>query len=149
MRSTFFHVILAVAWCGCQTAPLPTVDLSEPGWTHRHGQAVWRPRAGQPDVAGELTLATHADGRWWIEFSKPPLPIIVAARTSDGWWLKSAIHGEFKGRGIPPPHTAWLLLAAALANEPMQPDWQSMQSVDGWSMENGKTGESLKGFLNP
>jgi len=33
---------------------LPPVSLSEPGWTIRQGQAVWRRYHDTPDIAGEL-----------------------------------------------------------------------------------------------
>ena len=142
--------ICCLALAACRTTPPPVVDFSEPGWTPRAGQAVWRPRAGQPDVAGELLVAANADGRWWIEFSKPPLPLVVVMRDTAGWRLKSTIHGEFKGRGTPPGHTAWLVLADCLAAKMPPRGWAFTAREGGaWELANAATGESLRGFLAP
>ena len=49
---------------GCQTVPtLPAVNLSEPGWSVRRGQAAWNPAKGETEIVGELLVATHDDGR--------------------------------------------------------------------------------------
>jgi hypothetical protein len=144
--------LFGLALAACRTTPPPVVDFTEPGWSQRTGQAVWRPRAGQPDVAGELTVATHADGRWWVEFSKPPLPLVVALRDDAGWRLKSTLHGEFKGRGTPPAETAWLVLAGCLAGDAPPSRWAFTPRAGdpgAWELSNAATGESLRGFLAP
>src|SRR5690242_18775520 len=69
-RSTFMCKWVKHAWLfiwlialsGCMTMkPLPKVNFSEPGWTVRQGQAVWRPQREAPEIAGELLVASRAD----------------------------------------------------------------------------------------
>src|SRR6266545_4153823 len=78
--------LLAAALTGCQTAPpAPPVNLSEPGWVIRQGQAVWRPKPRETDVAGDLLVAMHRDGRSVVQFTKPPLSLAVAQRDTNSW----------------------------------------------------------------
>src|SRR5258708_3062502 len=52
-------VLLGVV--GCRTAaPLPVVNLKEPGWTVREGQAVWRRDRKAPEIAGDILVATRS-----------------------------------------------------------------------------------------
>src|SRR5256885_14903702 len=80
VRAAFLLTLLANAFVGCQSAStsLPPVNLSEPGWTIRQGQAVWRPNRGPLEIAGELLVATRSDGCSVVQFTKTPLPFLVA-----------------------------------------------------------------------
>src|SRR5262245_41804452 len=83
---TFFRLAVPAALLICLTAcrtigVLPPVDLSEAGWTVRQGQALWQPRTGAPEIAGEILLATHPDGRQFVQFTKNPFPL-VSVQTS-------------------------------------------------------------------
>src|SRR5215471_693596 len=76
---------LAAALAGCQSTPLPKINLAEPGWTVRQGQAIWRAGTGIPDMAGDLLVATNTNGRTLIQFTKTPFPMIVAQATTNAW----------------------------------------------------------------
>src|SRR5688572_25724539 len=78
-----------VLFSGCRTLPpAPQVNLSEPGWVIRQGQAVWSPKPGETDVAGDLLVAMHRDGRSMVQFTKPPLPFVVAQRDTNSWHVQ-------------------------------------------------------------
>src|SRR5436190_1004987 len=70
---------------GCRTAPLPPVNLHEPGWTVREGQAVWKRDQNTPEIAGEVLLATRPDGCTFVQFTKTPFPMIIAQTTTNHW----------------------------------------------------------------
>src|SRR5687767_15391395 len=62
---------------GCRaTFDLPPVDLTQPGWQVRQGQAVWRPSANGPELTGELVWAAHPDGRFLLQFFKTPITMV-------------------------------------------------------------------------
>ena len=66
-RSTGIAVALLFALTGCRTiAPLPPVNLGDPLWTVREGQAVWKRDANSPEIAGDLILATDPAGRAFV-----------------------------------------------------------------------------------
>lgn len=156
-----------VALLGCRTiAPLPPVDLSQPGWTVRTGQAVWRPQRGAPELAGDLLVAAHADGRTFAQFSKTPFPLVVAQTTPAGWQIHFAPNNRtLRAPGPPPPRFLWLHLAAALLNgvpppvhvEAGVPPVEARASdpappappAGTWRWVNRATGETLEGFLHP
>jgi len=74
---------------GCRTAtPLSPVNVQEPGWNVQQGQAVWRSRRNAPEIAGELVVAMHPDGRSLVQFTKTPLPFVVAQATIDSWQVQ-------------------------------------------------------------
>src|SRR5262245_37969371 len=88
-RGPAFHWFLArtgllLLFAGCASAPLRApLDLSGPGWTVREGQAVWQAGPTAPGVAGELLVATHADGSSLQQFIKPPLPFVLAQQNTN------------------------------------------------------------------
>src|SRR6266700_1968009 len=101
-----FQLLLVLALAllggaGCQTVPpLPAANFSQPGWTVRQGQAVWRIKKGAPEIAGEFLLATTTDGRAFAQFSKTPFPLITAQSTSDAWEIQQpAQNKRCSGRG--------------------------------------------------
>lgn len=142
---------------GCRTlAPWPAVDLSEPGWTVRHGQALWRPAAAAEELAGELTVATHPDGRSFIQFTKIPLPVVVAHVWPDRWQIQFfAEDRTIRHRGPPPLELAWLQLprflsGAAGEDEALHVAYEFQGSAtNDWSLLHRETGERIAGFLNP
>src|SRR5271165_2164824 len=82
----FFALIISLA--GCQTVPtLPPVNLSETGWVLRQGQVVWSAGGRAPEIAGDLVVATNAQGRAFVQFTKPPVPFLVAQSTGNSWEL--------------------------------------------------------------
>jgi hypothetical protein len=137
---------------GCRTSrPLPPANLSEAGWRVRQGQTVWRSKAGAPEIAGELLVASRTDGRVFLQFTKTPLPFVVAQITADAWQIEFIIENKvFSGPGRPPSQLGWLQLARCLAALPPPRRWRWEKLDDGrWRLENRTTGELFEGFLAP
>ncbi|HEY3760592.1 MAG TPA: hypothetical protein VGN23_02490 [Verrucomicrobiae bacterium] len=138
--------ILAFTLTGCSTAPLPPTNLSTPGWTVQQGQAVWKPIAGRPDIAGDLLMATNTDGDCFIQFTKTPLTL-ATARISDGRWQLEFGNDQYSWRGKNPPPTrfVWFQLPRALAGTNIARNWQFQSTTNGWQFANHHTGETLEG----
>lgn len=143
---------LALLCCGCRTPlPLPPADLAAPGWRVQQGQAVWKPTRSRPDLAGELLLATRANGDFFVQFAKTPFSL-ATAQVLDGQWQIEFGNGERRwgGRGEPPARFVWFQLPRALASESLDQHWRFTQSApDSWRLENPRTGESLEGGFFP
>ncbi len=143
---------LTLALSGCRTAPrLPAVNLAEPGWKVRSGQSVWTSREGATELAGELLVATHPDGRSLAQFTKTPLPLLVTQTSTNGWRIEFiAERRVFAGRGEPPVRWLWLHVAPCLAgSKPPEPLRFETLSEGAWRLENRATGETLAGYLAP
>jgi len=143
--------LAALAISGCRSLPLqPPIDLSGPGWNLREGQAVWRPRAGADGIAGDLLVAMHPDGRSVVQFTKTPLPFIVAQRTTNAWQLQFVPRNKtYSGRGEPPARLLWLHLPDGLARCHDPSKFDRVAEPDGnFSFWNLASGESLEGFLH-
>jgi hypothetical protein len=112
----FFSSLLLIALSGCGTLPrLAAVNLGEPGWARWEGQAVWRAKRAAPEIAGEILVATHSDGRTFVQFTKTPFPLVVAQSTTNAWQIESPGQNKrYSGRGQPPQRLIWFQLAAAL-----------------------------------
>ena len=137
---------------GCRTvSPLPALKLSEPGWRIRHGQAIWRLKNDAPEIAGELLIATHTDGRTFLQFTKTPLPFVVAQTTSNSWQIEFVAENRiYSGPGRPPARLSWLQAARCFAgfSPSLKWNWQSFE--DGrWRLEHKSSGEWLEGYLDP
>lgn len=141
-----------MALTACQSLPeLPKVDLSQPGWTLRQGQAVWHPRRHAPEIAGDLIVASHPDGQAFVQFSKSPLTLVSAEKTAYEWQVEFPLQDKrYAGRGKPPSRLSWLVLPEALSGAiPPQPwEWR-VEKGGNWRLSNPKTGESLEGYLAP
>jgi hypothetical protein len=134
----------------CQTAgPLPPVDLKQPGWTVRQGQAVWTRQRGAPEIAGEIVVATTPDGRAFVQFSKNGLPLLIAQSTSHAWWVEVPTENQhYSGHGQPPQRLLLLFVPRALAGAPLPPGWKWQRlENNGWRLENSTRGESLEGYF--
>ena len=143
--------LAALALCGCCSLPLQSpIDFSDPDWNLREGQAVWRPRAGADGIAGELLVATHPDGRSVVQFTKTPLPFLVAQRSADGWQAQIIPRNKsYSGRGAPPARLIWLHLPEALARCSAPDGFRfTTNTSGGWRFERRATGESLEGYLD-
>jgi len=145
--------LVSVLGCGaCRTAaPLAAANLSEPGWTIREGQAVWRPKVEAPEIAGELLVATHRNGQTFLQFTKTPLPLVVARVTTNRWQIEFVTdHREFSGHGKPPSQFGWLHLARCVAGTAPPAKWRWEKFPDDrWRLENLISGETFEGFLTP
>jgi hypothetical protein len=135
---------------GCRSLPTPPpMNLTELGWTVRQGQAAWRTKPGAPDIAGDLMVAMHPDGRSMVQFTKPPLPFVVAQRHANSWRIQFfADKKTYSGRGVPPDRLMWLHLPDGLAGAQRSDSWHFSSKGDGtWTFENHSSGETLEGFL--
>lgn len=136
---------------GCRTATTSLFTASGPGWRLQQGQALWCPRSGFPELAGDLVLASHDDGRCFIQFAKTPMTLVSAQVTRTNWLIQfPAGNMSFTGHRPAPAHFAWLHLPAALAGEPLPKSLRFSAKPDGgWRLENPRSGETLEGFLAP
>ncbi len=136
----------------CRSVPPSNpMDLTAPGWTIRRGQAVWRARSGAPELAGELLVATRTNDDLFLEFSKPPLPVVALQATAGVWSIHfSSRHRSFRGRGVPPARSAWMVLPRCLAGQASPAGWTFQRAgQDGWRLSRRGSGEYLEGYLSP
>lgn len=137
---------------GCRTTcKTPLFTVTGPGWRVQEGQALWRPGREFPELAGELVVARHEDGSCSIEFAKTPLPLVLAQTTRTNWLIEfPARRMSFTGERRPPSRFAWLYLSAALSGERLPSGFRFRRKADGgWRLENGRSGETVEGFLGP
>ena len=147
--SLLLLALLLASVPSCCTVPsFPAINLSEPGWTVRRGQAVWKRGHDAPEIAGDILLATRADGRTFVQFTKDPFPLIVAQSTPEAWEVKVPMQNEeHAGHGKPPKRLIWLYLPRVLSGAPPPSGWIWHEDTSGWSLKNPKTGESLEGYF--
>jgi len=144
--------LLLILCAGCRTThPLPPADFSAPGWGVQHGQAVWKPSASRPELAGDLLLATNVNGDFFIQFSKIPFPLVTAQVSRDKWQIEfGADNFSWHGRGTPPTRFVWLQLPRALLDKTIGGNWQFTRvETNSWQLENPRTGETLEGQFFP
>lgn len=143
--------LLGFLAAGCATVSLPPVNLKNPGWTVRQGQAVWHRQRGGEGIAGEILVATRSNGRALVQFSKNPFPLVVAQCTARAWTADFPPENKrYSGRGAPPPRIIFLQLPRALSGRPLPKDWSWRKlNNGGWRLENDSSGESLDGYFNP
>ena len=128
---------------------MPKVDLSEPGWTTRQGQAVWRRNRNAPEIAGDLLASTRADGSAFVQFTKTPIPFAIAQMSPKGWQVEFPPQNKrFSAPGSPSSRIVWLQLANALLARPLPKGWTWHKSDANWRLENASTGESLEGYFS-
>jgi hypothetical protein len=140
--------LMAVLAAGCRTAPpLPPADFSAPGWRVQQGQAVWKPASKRPELAGDLLLATNANGNVFIQFSKMPFPLVTAQISGEQWQIEfGADKFTWQGRGTPSDRFAWFQLPHALIDTHTGRDWKfTHPASSSWRLENPRTGETLEG----
>ena len=117
-------LLAALGFCvSCRSLPpLPPVDLSAPGWRVQQGQALWKPRKTRPELAGELLLATNANGDSLVQFSKTPFTLATAQRVGDRWQVDLGA-GDYRrsGHGQPPAGVVWFQLPRFIALSPQKP----------------------------
>lgn len=154
LRTRVSSSIVLLIWADLLTAchtvePVQSMDFSAPGWKVLHGQAVWRP-AGAQDIAGELLVATWADGSAFVQFSKPPITLVTTQRTAEHWVAHFPPNRQVSGTGPAPERIIWLHLTEFLDRATAGPPWKwERHNAQTWRLENGRTGESLEGYLAP
>lgn len=146
-------VLLSAVLCsGCMTVshPLSSVNLKEPGWTVRQGQAVWHlaKAQGGREFAGEVLVATRPDGRAFVQFSKSPFPLVIGQENPRQWQIEFPPQNKhYAGRGKPPKRIIWLYLPEVLAGKSPPEDWTWHEDSSGWKLEDHRNGESIEGFF--
>jgi len=136
---------------GCRTfPPQPAANFSDPGWHVQQGQAVWKARAAAPEIAGDVLLATHSDGRSLIQFTKTPFPLVLAQAFSNRWEIQFVPEARtFRGRGQPPKYFGWLHLLSALSTRPLPKSFTiSRPSPSSYRLESPVTGETIEGYFS-
>ena len=144
-------LLLVVGLAGC-VSPAPALPAAGTGdWSVRQGQAVWCPRRGGPELAGDLILSTSPSGDFLVEFSKTPLTLVSARRVGARWGVSFPTEGRrIGGRGAGSDRLLWLRLPDALAGRPVPAPLRfATPAPEGWEMENPRTGERIEGFLSP
>ncbi len=131
--------------------PPPAADLSAPGWRTLQGQAVWKPSADRPELAGDLLLATNLNGDFFVQFTKTPFPLVTAESLGGQWQIKfGADEHSWRGRGLPPARFAWFQLPQALLNPNLAGNWTFKKGgALSWRLFNRQTGETLEGGFFP
>src|SRR5262245_61755748 len=142
-------LLLIVFETGCRSLPpLPPANLSEPGWTVKQGQAVWRSKKDAPEIAGEIMVATKKDGGIFVQFTKTPFPFIIARTQTNSWQLEVPTRNKrYPAPDHPPERTIWFHLPRALAGEQLKKPWSWKAKENQWRLENPSTGESLEGYF--
>lgn len=141
-----FVSALALLLAACAgTAPLPPLDLSAPGWQVRQAQAVWKPGAEKPEIAGDLVLSSHPSGGTYLQFSKT-LPLVSARLTGTAWEVEFPPEQKrYSGRGNPPKRIVWLQLIRALDGGRISDRWRVVRpSTQFMALQNDESGERLE-----
>src|SRR5262249_49980619 len=101
------------------------------------------------ELAGELLVATHQDGRSLVQFTKTPLPFVVAQSTTNSWQIAFVPKNKtYSGHGEPPVRVIWLHLPRCLnGTPPPKPLVFERALGSGWKLENRVTGEMVTGYL--
>ena len=152
LRGAALAFLLAILAAGCHTAPpLPPADFSTPGWRVQQGQAVWKPSSSRPELAGDLLLATNANGNFFVQFSKVPFPLAAAQVDGDQWQIEFGVDKfSWRGRGTPPDRFVWFQLPRSLLdNHPGGNRKFTRAETNSWRLENPRTGETLEGEFFP
>lgn len=141
-------LVIAFIASGCRSLPpLPALDLTQPGWRTYQGQAVWRSGYDAPEITGELFVAVNSDGRGLVQFTKTPLPMVVARLDAQRWQIEfPADNRRFSGSGDPPGRLLWLVLLKGL-REPRNAS--TALRGDGRLVIENDAGEKIEGYLTP
>ncbi len=142
--------LLTLLLAGCAGLTLPEVNLDAPGWETWIGQALWKPAADRPSLAGELIVARRTSGEVLVSFSKPPFPIFTAQTSAAAWRLDFVERGRsYSGQGRPPKRFVWFRLPALLADAEAPRGWQvEHPAADEWTLEHEGRGEVIRIVLD-
>lgn len=138
-------VLSAGLFVSCATRQMPAWDISAPGWSTREAAALWRPDSRSPELAGELSIATRADGSRLVQFSKQGVPVVIARTGPAGWDIGSPFREQSRGGAGRPPAWSWFLIDGFPPSQPADKKWSLKVESDGrWILENSKRGERLE-----
>jgi hypothetical protein len=142
-------LVLICSTSACRTVPrLAPVDVTEAGWQVQQGQAVWKPKKEAPEIAGDLLLATNEKlGRSVIQFTKTPIPFVIAQITTNSWQIEIPVQKKFySGHGRPPARLSWFLLPGLLQGTPPPKGSVFERKEENWKLIK-PDGETIEGFL--
>jgi len=144
---------LGLAWAltGCVGWRPAPVDLADPAWNARRGQAVWHPADRDIELAGEWLGATAADGRGYVQFSKSPM-LLAEVRVGPGRWSASFpfMRRRFQGVGAPPGRLVWAQWIRVASGQEPEAGWSFTGDLaSGWRLEHARSGEWLEGVAEP
>jgi hypothetical protein len=146
-------LVSALLFCtSCRTVdPLPPADLSTPGWRVQQGQAIWKPPGNRSEIAGNLLLATNANGNFFVQLTKDPFPVVTAENIDGRWQIEfGASEHSWRGRGEPPRRFIWFQLSRALLGERIAGNSHfETVTTNSWRLENSRSGEILEGWFFP
>lgn len=147
-----FLVLAVIALAsGCASLPpQPAVNLSEPGWVIREGQAAWKKSPTSAEVRGKLLVALNADGRNVVQFDAVSGEVVRAQSTTNYWQAQLPGRAEvLTGRGKTPQRILWLQLPEGLlGNSAEETEWlMNRERGKPWRFYHDVTGESLEGTL--
>jgi len=133
--------------CALLYGRMAPVNLQEPGWTVRQGQAVWKLPGGH-DIAGDVLVATGQANKSFVQFTKTPFPLLVGQTSDNHWQVEIPAEKKFyAGPGAPPKRLIWLYLPRALVGQSLPVGWTWREAQGDWRLQNQKTGESIEGFF--
>lgn len=150
-RSLLAVLVVVSLLNGCATpAPRPAMNLAEPGWVIREGQAAWKRSPDSAEVRGQLLVALHVDGRNVVQFNAASGERVQAQFSTNFW--QAQLPGRtapVTGRGKPPQKILWLQLPEGLlGNSAEETDWMmSRERGRPWRFYHDVTGESLEGTI--
>jgi hypothetical protein len=147
-----FCFLIAAIVAGCRSVPpLPPIDLSAPGWRVQSGQAIWKPPGDRPELAGNLLLATNANGNFFVQLTKDPFPLVTAESVDGQWQIEFDAAGHFWcGHGEPPARFVWFLFPRALLGANIAGNWHfEAVPTNSWRLDNSQTRETLEGGFYP
>jgi hypothetical protein len=142
--------VLSALALGCQAPRFGAIDLAQPDWKLRTGQAVWKPDRDKPEIVGDLLLATRANGEGYLQFSKA-LPIVTARLDPEGWEVEfPPQQRRYAARSAPPARIVWLGVLRHATGLPPASAWRLTESSAGEQLwERHSTGERLEIYLSP
>jgi hypothetical protein len=131
--------------------PLPSANINQPGWALRQGQAIWKARASSPELAGELIMATRNNGESFVQFTKTPLPFVVARTTTNAWQIEFVPQNRtFSGPGQPPARLLWLHLPKCIVGHCDHKKIQLTRLPNGNQLlQNQSSHESIEFYFTP
>jgi hypothetical protein len=114
------------------------------------GQAVWQRAESKTELVGELLVAAHTNGDFFVQFTKTPFVLATAQVAGNRWQIDFA-SGRHTGQGTgkPPSRFVWFQVPCLLGSSNSNGDWQCSRTDDSWRLESRRGGERLEGRFLP
>jgi hypothetical protein len=147
--------LAGVLLVACRSArPLPLVDATQPGWQTQRFAALWRPPGKEaPEIAGDLFLTQHNDGRTLVNFTKLPFPSVTAWRAPGEWQIEFQPQRRWSGgKGAASSRFLLLWVPEAVAGAPVPPPIvveKLANPPQAVRLRQPRTGETLTLFRQP